>query len=799
TWVPFDRGVALANQYHVQTYLQPLFDFVPTDKSPPLAPKHITAASLRPRKPREPRVPGQAKPRKRKAKDKADLTNTEEQSSQVSYSELESDLTGSGSGMDTDDVEVGEEDSDVSIPDEHMRSEFSSVSQTPSPVDSEDGTSDGSDGSDAENRPHREIGLLLAPPSSHKRRKHHHRRHRRRERERGRGAGEEGEEGEELGGMERSHYAQVLLEYFVSDSQQIPPVLVRPPPDLDINLIIDEEGHTCLHWASAMARMNIVSTLILNHADIYRVNYNGQTALMRSVLFTNNFDNKTFPQLLDLLQKTIFNIDRYDQTVFHHVAITASSKGKVHASRYYMDCLLDKLRHVPAELVSILNVQDVVGDTALVIAARIANKKLVKSLLDSGADPNIRNRTGKTAQDYIVEADRLARSRLKEGVEGAVGVLGGVVAQGVPGSPSQAAMSPFKVVPTVTRLFENLSTSYEKDMTQREEDLKDARSVHTGILAELQETRKAIAELQEKEGGLAEARSKIGELEDRLRDVINGKQMRRLKRLVEEEERRSGVVGGLTGGLSPSLPPTTMAPMGDAQAQQEFLQAVLAQATSIQGEPSAAAAATAAAASSEATGGGAGGEGEPNAGAASGPIKPPTPPLQIKEETRDHPFSSAFPISAPASSSASSSASSAFPPTSLPPPTESSSYPSISPPHHLAPVQPYPHPPHLLPPAQLTAPPLIPGPAIPTSSDGSSSPRILALEHQAVLLREQLAQLQSSRRALVEDIVRLSGQAGQRHADYKHLIALCCGVPVEGVDTLLNPLLEALAAEETYT
>lgn len=55
--MPFERGLQLCQEYSVVDLLQPILEYEATTNSPPLAPKHITAASNRPRKPREPRVP----------------------------------------------------------------------------------------------------------------------------------------------------------------------------------------------------------------------------------------------------------------------------------------------------------------------------------------------------------------------------------------------------------------------------------------------------------------------------------------------------------------------------------------------------------------------------------------------------------------------------------------------------------------------------------------------------------------------------------------------------------------------
>src|SRR5271154_5484776 len=50
TWVPFERGIELSAQYKVDNLLKPIFDYVPlSGDSPPPAPKHVTAASAKPR------------------------------------------------------------------------------------------------------------------------------------------------------------------------------------------------------------------------------------------------------------------------------------------------------------------------------------------------------------------------------------------------------------------------------------------------------------------------------------------------------------------------------------------------------------------------------------------------------------------------------------------------------------------------------------------------------------------------------------------------------------------------------
>lgn len=53
TWVPLHDGRVLAERNGVLDKLLPIFDYVPGDRSPPPAPKHATAASNRPKVPRQ--------------------------------------------------------------------------------------------------------------------------------------------------------------------------------------------------------------------------------------------------------------------------------------------------------------------------------------------------------------------------------------------------------------------------------------------------------------------------------------------------------------------------------------------------------------------------------------------------------------------------------------------------------------------------------------------------------------------------------------------------------------------------
>ncbi|KAF9979537.1 hypothetical protein BGZ65_006422 [Modicella reniformis] len=536
TWVPFERGIQLCQEYNVVNLLQPLLEYKASQTSPPLAPKHITAASNRPRKPREPRVPGDAvpdsptkpkiKPKTKKMKQKgtnaqilpkpmggpssggmdggAGAIGDEGEASTLATEDDDEDVDDdatSTSAEDAEDTDVSMDET-MSIASDQSRMHTRSLSPLGSrrelssdeASDREMSFSSVSTSTSPAGRQHRHRRITQDKSASSLRKRivrpgdelflgYGHNKSRRSRKKRTLQKSEGGEDVEmESGshmdddehdedGMEvddganfrrdlspsvrskasrrsasrtrasdqddrkstasstmataatslatvsRGPYADTLLEFFISDAEILPKILSDPPADIDFNIVIDEEGHTALHWAAAMAKVDVVKTLIQYGADTYRVNTDGQTALMRSVLFSNNYDQKSFTTLLELLQKTIFTIDKDDQTVFHHVANTAGQRGKIYAARYYLDCLLKKLAQHPSELASIINVQDRVGDTALTIAARLrmGGKKVVKMLVDAGADMKIRNRTGKNAEDYLLEVENPAATAAAPG------------------------------------------------------------------------------------------------------------------------------------------------------------------------------------------------------------------------------------------------------------------------------------------------------------------------------------------------------------------------------------------------
>lgn len=129
---------------------------------------------------------------------------------------------------------------------------------------------------------------------------------------------------ESLTSTQKEKYRAALMAMFLSDNPlAIPDFLVNieAPNDLDTNIIIDDQGHSAIHWAAALARIDILRLLIGKGGDVMAVNYNAESALIRSVLVTNNFDSQSFPQLLKILSPSLELTDHNKRSVLHHIAL----------------------------------------------------------------------------------------------------------------------------------------------------------------------------------------------------------------------------------------------------------------------------------------------------------------------------------------------------------------------------------------------------------------------------------------------------------------------------------------------
>lgn len=209
-----------------------------------------------------------------------------------------------------------------------------------------------------------------------------------------------------------------LLDYFMLQNSNDPlPQPPEPPATIDLNRAVDDKGHTPMHWAAAMGDLHVVNDLVRRGARIDAQAHNGETPLMRAVMFTNNWDKQTMERLINILHNTIAIKDWFGSTVFHHITATTCSKSKYQCARYYLDTVLGKLGEICSieDIARLLDEQDHNGDTAIILAARFGARKCVRSLLNHGAATDMPNSRGETADELIKELNARRRDRYRQG------------------------------------------------------------------------------------------------------------------------------------------------------------------------------------------------------------------------------------------------------------------------------------------------------------------------------------------------------------------------------------------------
>ncbi|KAJ7367938.1 hypothetical protein DFH08DRAFT_761361 [Mycena albidolilacea] len=503
TWIPLERGLALAKQYNCEALLRPIIEFQPAAKSPPLAPKHLVASTAgRP-------------PRKTTGNDS--LLGSPMVSTRSSRRQIP-DVVDDESDHETMSARGSEDGSMTPSP-----SEASSSSRTPSPIRSPGPYASNGRGDDRRSKYSR--------------------------------SSNDYEERYRNGANDPRAYADQLLEFFISDSNQVPHFLTNRTPEFDPNMAIDDDGHTPLHWACAMGRIRVVKLLLSAGADIFKVNNAGQTCLMRSVMFANNYDVRKFPELYELLHRSTLNIDNYNRTLFHHIVDVAMSKGKTHAARYYMEIVLSRLSDYPKELADVINFQDEDGETALTMAARCRSKRLVKLLIDNGADPKIVNNDGKSTEDYILEDERFRSSPVPP--SRALGMSYRNAHAAYPSShlpnyvftPSNGDRPPLhhsvvgqrastRCVNDLTSMLDSLAASFDQELRDKERDTAQAHALLSNIQAEILESQRTVHQLKQQAEGLTQAKQYLKEREDALYTKMGRRYRLGWEKWVKDEEIR---------------------------------------------------------------------------------------------------------------------------------------------------------------------------------------------------------------------------------------------------------------------
>ncbi|KAJ3411343.1 transcriptional regulator swi6 [Chytridiales sp. JEL 0842] len=338
-------------------------------------------------------------------------------------------------------------------------------------------------------------------------------------------------------------YRSTLMAIFLNDDPNYVPSFLTastPPPGFDIDLIIDDQGHTSLHWAAALARVKVLKVLLAKKAAVKLTNYNGESALIRAVIVTNNYDNQTFDEMLNLLGEAVPIVDKKGRTLLHHMALTAGIKGRVQASRYYMDELFTWIKDHGGNFKSIINVQDKNGDTALNIAARIGNRGIVEELLSVGADPRLENVAGLKPADFgfadlvpinglsptVVESSPKVKTEVVEPVEKALAIAESNLPPRITEDELIGGMKGENIGKLVQRMVDDLNATFELDLQKKQEELIHAQRLLQDVTKELTEVRKQNQQLQIQNQQFPELKLKIEALERSIDNEVVKAQIR---------------------------------------------------------------------------------------------------------------------------------------------------------------------------------------------------------------------------------------------------------------------------------
>ncbi|KAJ0344136.1 hypothetical protein COL154_006356 [Colletotrichum chrysophilum] len=493
TWIPLDKGVALAQRNNIFDRLRPIFEYVPGDQSPPPAPRH-TSKPKAPKKPAVPKWP----------------SASFQQQQQPPPPTANSSMQGATQPEEFEAIDglMNEDDT----PDNLTVASASYMA--------EDDRFDMS---------------------------HHSTGHRKRKRE---------EAIQDMTQQQHSLYGDELLDYFLLSRNEKPAYRPEPPPNFQPNWIIDSEEHTALHWASAMGDLDVIKQLRRFGASLSVQNVRGETPFMRSVHFTNCYEKQTFPQVMKELFDTVDARDHSGCTVIHHAAVMKNGRVVSHScSRYYLDNILNKLQetHEPAYVQQIIDAQDNEGNTALHLAAQRNAKKCIRALLGRQASANIPNHEGVRAEDLIAQ---LNASKKDRGPQRSSSPFAPDSQRHVSFrdampeklSSKKLALTSFnseaantvqaRITPLIMEKFQDLAGSYDEEIREKDTAEKEARRILSNTQAELNAVRQQMAELEaqlEADDGAAQIMSEATLANHQVMSLITHQNRLHVQQAVDQE------------------------------------------------------------------------------------------------------------------------------------------------------------------------------------------------------------------------------------------------------------------------
>ncbi|KDN49559.1 hypothetical protein K437DRAFT_233807 [Tilletiaria anomala UBC 951] len=327
-------------------------------------------------------------------------------------------------------------------------------------------------------------------------------------------------------------------------------------PNVSVNIVIDDHGHTPLHWAAALSKLPLLRTLLarpVEHggANVHAGNFAGETALHRSVLVTNSYEAGTFPSVLALLAPSLMTGDYKRRTILHHIAMVAALKGRAAPARYYLACVLEYLAQAQQQqpvkgtaaagasampiskrdAAALIDAQDESGETALGIVARIGNASMVRMLLEVRARKDIVNHFGIRPSDWGLEQHLSAAQQQQQGEDPAVaapagsaegeatklaGELANHRAHDIVAAIAKPPRPPMQrsqdVLGEIQKAVEEVKQVYEVEMAEKQKKLAAAQAQLQRATRDLASRRRIFSEVQAKVAQRDEHRNNIANL-----------------------------------------------------------------------------------------------------------------------------------------------------------------------------------------------------------------------------------------------------------------------------------------------
>lgn len=222
-----------------------------------------------------------------------------------------------------------------------------------------------------------------------------------------------------------------------------------------------------------------------------------------------------------------------------------------------METILSRLSDYPQELADVINFQDEDGETALTLAARARSRRLVKSLLDHGADPKIKNRDFKSCEDYILEDERF---RASPGPPGLNGNISG--SETILYNSGAARLAGGTSLTNIASDMSSLARSFDSELSAKDREIAQAKALLTSIHTEITESSRTISNLATKVQPLDDKRRELDQLQSalstKITDGLNrGHEVWNKGEQGREARWRAGQDAGMNGEDYSDLPGTT--------------------------------------------------------------------------------------------------------------------------------------------------------------------------------------------------------------------------------------------------